>query len=335
MISKRAAADGPVGLELLSFETGEIRPLLPPTPLPFYSAATFALDGHALAYWKQPAGLTIQPLSAAYLPIGAPKEIPLGAKKPTFIPSLAWSADSREILFSTGTRENSAVWRVSASGTSAPRPVSLLGEGAAGQTVSRRGDRMAFSRYDKEFDLWSLNLDESGKPVGPAVRAFNSSKTEMNPSFSSDGTKVAFASNRSGNDEIWVCLSDGSNCAPLTNYGGPQVGTPRWSPDGNWIVFDLFQSSSSNLIVGAGGGKPRLVGDGLTPRWSNDGLWIYSWCLPASGTCRTPAAGGKMERILDEAATVEFSPDGAWLYYSIGGGRPKASLLRRPIAGGF
>jgi len=332
MISKQPSPEQPPGLALLSFETGEIRPLLPPLPLPSYASATFAPDGHALAYWKQPGGLTIQPLSAAFEPKGAARDISLGAKKPTYIPSLSWSADSRDVLFSVGTRENSSVWRVPASGASSPRPVPFLGDGAAGQAVSRRGDRLVFSRYDKKFEIWSLNLDESGNAAGSAVKAFNSTKTDMNPNFSPDGTKVAFASNRSGNDEIWVCLSDGSNCSQLTNYAGPQVGTPRWSPDGNWIAFDLFQSGSSVQIIGSGGGKPRRLSNGLAPRWSKDGLWIYSWCLPEVGTCRTPAAGGKTEKVLDVTSIVEISPDGAWLCYSPNGPRP--ALRRMPIAGG-
>jgi dipeptidyl aminopeptidase/acylaminoacyl peptidase len=177
-----------------------------------------------------------------------------------------------------------------------------------------------------------LNIDESGKATGTAVRAFNSTRTEMNPHFSPDGTKVTFASNRSGNDEIWVCLSDGSNCSQLTNFGGPQVGTPRWSPDGSWIAFDVFQSGSSIQIVGSGGGKPRRLTNGLSPRWSPDGRWIYCWCLPDEGTCRIPAEGGKLEKVIDVTATVEFSPDGAWIYYMANG--PKVSLRRMPAAGG-
>ncbi len=328
VIAQRATADGPVALVLLALETGEIRPLLPPSASP-YAAATLAPDGRALAYWQEPGGLTVQPLTAALEPAGAPREIPLGATRPTFIPSLAWTADGRDILFSVGSRENSTVWRVPASGGSPPRQVPSLGDGAAGQAVSRRGNRMMFTRYDKESDLWSLTLDDSGQATGPPVRVFTSSKTEMNPNFSPDGSRVAFASNRSGNEEVWVCLSDGTNCSQLTNYGGPQVGTPRWSPDGSRIVFDLFQGRPSSQVVPAGGGKATQVTDGLSPRWSPDGLWIYSWC-PA-GTCRTPASGGTAEKVFDWPTTIEFSPDGAWLYYSRFG--PSVPLMRRPMRG--
>jgi Tol biopolymer transport system component len=110
------------------------------------------------------------------------------------------------------------------------------------------------------------------------------------------------------------------------------VGTPRWSPDGNWIVFDVFQSDPSIEIVGSGGGKPRRLSNGLSPRWSKDGRWIYAWCVPKAGTCRIPVEGGKMEKILDAATTVEISPDGAWLYYLPNG--PLSSLRRIPISGG-
>jgi serine/threonine protein kinase len=337
VISKRLAPGQDLTLALLSFESGEIRPLLPPLSFPSYASAVFAPDGHALAFWRasgtSPGAVMVQPLSAGYQTQGPAKEIALGARRSTFIPSISWSADSKDLIYSVGSRETAALWRVAATGSSAARPLSLIGDGADSQTTARKGDRMVFSRYDQEYDIWSLTLDENGRAVGNAVKAFNSTRTEMNPHFSPDGSKVAFASNRSGNDEIWVCLSDGSNCSQLTNYGGPQVGTPRWSPDGNWIAFDLYESGSSIQIISSGGGKPRRLTNGLSPRWSNDGKWIYGWCLPDVGTCRTPSGGGKTEKAIAVTATVETSPDGTSLYYAPGG-TLSPPLRRMPVSGG-
>src|SRR6266480_5707461 len=74
--------------------------------------------------------------------------------------------------------------------------------------------------------------------------------------FSPDGRRIAFVSLRSGNPEIWVCNSDGSNAVQLTSFGGPFVTTPRWSPDGERIAFDSNAAGEFDIhVVGANGGK--------------------------------------------------------------------------------
>jgi len=56
------------------------------------------------------------------------------------------------------------------------------------------------------------------------------------PSWSPDGTKIAFASDRDGNSEIYVMNADGTNQTRLTN--NPALdGGPVWSPDSTKIAF--------------------------------------------------------------------------------------------------
>src|SRR4051812_32451381 len=56
--------------------------------------------------------------------------------------------------------------------------------------------------------------------------------------------------------------------------------SPRWSPDGTRIAFDLWASNQSNVyVVNADGGTPRRLslepGESWSPAWSPDGQWIY------------------------------------------------------------
>lgn len=46
-----------------------------------------------------------------------------------------------------------------------------------------------------------------------------------------------------------MCDRDGSNPVQLTFFGGPQIGTPSWSPDSRRIVFDLRASSNAELYT--------------------------------------------------------------------------------------
>jgi Tol biopolymer transport system component len=220
------------------------------------------------------------------------------------------------------------LWRMPASGKGSPK---LLGLDGGEPVVSRAGNRLVFSLHSVEWNIWSLELDRAGRAVGPAVKAFDSSKNELTPRFSRDGSKVAFGSNRSGFHEIWVCRSNGSDCDPLTNLR-TWAGSPDWSPNGASIVFD---SVTRVHVVSSAGGQPRQLYQGIAPRWSVTD-WIYFPGL-SEGTRDGPGqvlrirpSGGEPEPLTsDGRGDLAESPDGKWLYISRGG-----RLYRIPSSGG-
>jgi dipeptidyl aminopeptidase/acylaminoacyl peptidase len=90
---------------------------------------------------------------------------------------------------------------------------------------------------------------------------------------------LAFESTRSGTQEVWVSDGDGSNAVPLTAFGGPYGGTPRWSPDGHFVAFDSHTDRGSSIyVVRAAGGQPERVNisvDSSEPAYSKDGRWFF------------------------------------------------------------
>jgi len=83
-----------------------------------------------------------------------------------------------------------------------------------------------------------------------------------NPSWSRDGQKIVFDSNRSGQREIWIMNADGSVQQTLTDFG---ASTPRWSPDGKKIAFNSEKDGKKAiyLINSDGTGLEKLMGDTL------------------------------------------------------------------------
>ena len=153
------------------------------------------------------------------------------------------------LFFGTVLHE-SGLWRIDVSGSEGrsaePQRLAALGENAVSPAISRRGHRLAYSSFSFHSSIWRIAApggskardEKSAGSVNGDTPFIYSTRDDNSPEFSPDGKRIAFMSNRSGDWEIWVCDSDGSNPVQLTSFRGPNVSTPRWSPDGGRIAFD-------------------------------------------------------------------------------------------------
>jgi TolB protein len=95
------------------------------------------------------------------------------------------------------------------------------------------------------------------------------------PSFSPDGSKILFQSNRTGNWDVFVMNADGSGSRQLTDNPAADL-TPSWAPDGSHIAFVSDRTGNEDIyIMLADGSGLRNVtahpaGDSH-PYWSTDG----------------------------------------------------------------
>ena len=251
-----------------------------------------------------------------------------------FIDGLAWTSDDREIVFG-----GNQLRRVSAGrGEPSITNVSYLPGPATFPSV--RGNLLAFVKSAVNANIWKLDLHDFTHATGEPSKLISSTHQQAAPSFSPDGTRIAFQSDRSGSWEIWICDRDGSNGVQLSHFGGALTGTPRWSPDGRQIVFDSRANGVSQVyVVSADGGKPRLLTNdaagGELPSFSHDGKWVYysSNHNGITSVWKLPVAGGAPQSVTSGSGIYAAeSADGKYLYYSRSA--IDFTIWRIPVTGG-
>ncbi len=158
---------------------------------------------------------------------------------PPFVGAPAWSPDSNRIAYSGP----NSLYVKSASGG----PEQLLlqsGNPLSPSDWSRDGKYVLYTEIDPKThgDIWYLPFDSSGKPGAPVVFL----KTGFNESlgqFSPDGRWVAYASNESGEFEVYARpFPPGGGAVRISNNGGT---SPRWRADGR----ELFYLDGQHLMA--------------------------------------------------------------------------------------
>jgi len=149
------------------------------------------------------------------------------------------------------------------------------------------------------------------------------------PTWSPDGTRLAFTSIQHGNSDIHVLNADGSNRRQLTRNQGMNR-TPAWSPDGKHILFVSDRDGNSEIYVmnPDGSNQVNLTGDpsfDADPAWSPDGRKIVFTSLRDGAQSYLlyvmDADGKNVRRITQKGSTVghvypAWSPDGNKLVYA-------------------
>jgi Tol biopolymer transport system component len=181
------------------------------------------------------------------------------------------------------------------------------------------------------------------------VRLIRDSAAAFDPAVSADGRMLAYASDQSGNVDIWVRALGTGDPRRLTSDQGIDA-SPDFSPDATQIVFRSERNGGGVYLIPAAGGPERLlVPLGRSPKFSPDGKWIAYWTGEnhhfEGKTYVVPSTGGNAVRVGDQLADAKWplwSSDGKTLLIhgslhpaSAGGAVPgPTDLFLVPIDGG-
>lgn len=326
---------------LIPVEGGAARAILVPPSKSWYKYPTISPDGRRLAVTLC-TGLTSGParcrlqvvsLSKDLAPEGKPLTVLADSKS---IRGLTWMPDGDSLIVSGFSLPRFYLWRVSARETAQPQRIELASHDALWPSVSRDGGRLAYGRSILQADLWKW---ETGRKPAPFL---SSTARDTFPQLSADGLHIAFQSARGGEMDIWAARTDGTGLVQITKNHGTSNGSPRWSPDGRWLLFDSSGKDGQLdvWVVEAGGGQPRQLthgpGNSGIPSWSRDGKRMYfnSDRTGRPEIWRIPIEGGDAEQITRKGGFVGLeSADGQTLYYTKND-TGSDGMYAQPLAGG-
>ena len=201
--------------------------------------------------------------------------------------SSAAAATSERILFERGpsdTSDREGNWELYAMNADGSSPTRLTFDSRDdfGPTTPASGARIAFASgvVDSDLDPDDPPSGNEGARAdiyvmeadGSNVKRLTRDGASIYPSFSPDGSKIAFVS---GGGNIDVMNADGSGRVSLTAGAGP-----AWSPDGSKIAFSSNRGASSPdiYVMNADGSDLRRVTTAedpdFEPAWSPDGRQI-------------------------------------------------------------
>ncbi|HZI67983.1 MAG TPA: amidohydrolase, partial [Thermoanaerobaculia bacterium] len=162
------------------------------------------------------------------------------------------------------------------------------------------------AKIDTDEGTWmSLDVSPDGKEIafdllgdvyalpigGGEARALTSGVSwDMQPRYSPDGKRIAFTSDRSGGDNVWVMERDGTKPSQVTKEDFRLPNSPAWSPDGDFLAVRKHFTGTRSLGAGE--------------------IWLYH---------RSGGEGTQVVKRSNEQKDLGepvFSPDGRYLFYS-------------------
>lgn len=320
---------------LLSLATHEAYPVTaPPSHLPGDAAPMFSPDGTTLAFVRYVSpgtnDLYLLPLSDAWPPtIIPPQRL---THDDANIPGYDWTADGEELVFTSNRTSPSGLWRMPTTGATPAliQAVSVNDPGSV--TLSRQGQQLAYIDWRYEVNIWRTAVQNPSEAEAPAV-LIASTRGDKEPQYAPTGDRIAFTSNRSGTNDIWISDAEGQNPVRLTSLNNPATRAPRWSPDGRYIVFETRTDGQADVyIIDAEGGVPKQVttapSNEILPSWSADGTSLYVssdrsgdwqiWDIPLDGSREAMLMtrhGGYASQAAVDGTTVFFTkPDTAGIW---------------------
>lgn len=204
---------------------------------------TFAQDGSTIAFVRDVMGETgVMAPEIFVSTIDNPSEVKqvtrIGAADTS---SPSFSPDGAYLVFSSSiNRPSPDLWVVNVN-NSELKLLTNTAESEREPAWSPTGKQIAFTSDQGAVgstEIFLMSVTESGEMVERAIQATDAYRSSYSPSWSADGKMIVFASDRTGDSDIFTMDSAGNNEQLVTiDDNNAEDRYPSFSPDGLWIIF--------------------------------------------------------------------------------------------------
>ncbi|MHB1680531.1 MAG: hypothetical protein ACYCTB_08515 [bacterium] len=139
---------------------------------------------------------------------------------------------------------------------------------------SPNGKKIALALTPGHYNTQIYTINADGTDLKRLTNTFGINTA---PSYSPNGNRIVFVSNRGGGPQIYVMNSNGSNVHMISFNGSNYNSSPEWSPNGKKIVFTSFINGAGALqvcIMDPNGNNERQLTDTPYgchhPSWTRD-----------------------------------------------------------------
>ncbi|MCL4260980.1 MAG: serine/threonine-protein kinase [Anaerolineales bacterium] len=324
-------------------------PTVSPTPFPTLIAPT--------ATELPLATPTIAQATVTHAPTVRPTDtlMPTADTAPVVSPT-ALGGTFGQIAFASDRSGIPQIYIINTDGTDV-RPLTDMSEGACQPVWSPDGSLLVFvspCRVRSEFyqsitarsSLYAVN------PDGTELRSLTITPgSDFDPAWSPDGRRIAFASERDGQKEIYaLTVASGTVVRLTTSASGVDNMQPSWSPDGKWIVYTVKRLGAYQIwmMSDVGSDNVQLTRSGQTlwdyqPFWSIDGTTIFfnqrnlqpgrPWLMSLSFANYATNAPVRLN-LPTPIEDVEFSPDGLWIIFESASEKEGRGIYISSVTGG-
>ena len=256
-----------------------------------------------------------------------------------FFPSI--SSDGKTIVY----EQDFGIWKFDTkTGKSTPIKINIVSDDKENpvETITVRNDADGYdlspsnrrAAISVHGEIFSIATDR-----GDIQRVTQSYSREIDPAWSPDGKWIAFVSDKSGRDEVWMAHEDGTGLKKVSDGDGEKQAI-QWAPDSKALIYaasdhklyryDLDMAKSTVIASGEAG---NIQG----ARWSPDGKWIAFSKLDHDlrpHVYIVSSTGGAEHRISNNDTLFSetgpaWTPDGKRLVFLSGTAQSGSATLRR------